>query len=258
MASFAESGDYEAAWRSLTATIRCRPAWAASATTPAKPPAIAPRSTRRSASTRSSASLATPRSPRAGRSTSPPRSGKRALVVGAGPAGLSGRLSSAPTRPSGDDPRGRAARGRHHALRHSEIPPAARRARRGSRSASSARREHRLNTKVDDIEAAMAEGLRRGVPRRWRTHRQAGLYPRRRRSENSRRRHTAAFDGGRGPAAPWPQGRHLRRRQYGAGRRAHRAAGLAPKRRSSSIAARAKKCPRTISNSKRRSRKASR
>ena len=64
--------------------------WAGSATTPARPPATAASSTRRSASTRSSASSATRRSSRAGQSRSPRRrSGKRVLVVGAGPSGLS-------------------------------------------------------------------------------------------------------------------------------------------------------------------------
>ena len=71
-------------------TIRCRRSWGASAITRAKPPAIAPRSTRRSASIRSSASSATRRSSRAGGSRRRrSESGKRVLVVGAGPSGLS-------------------------------------------------------------------------------------------------------------------------------------------------------------------------
>ena len=58
----AESGDYEARLAAADArTTRCRRSWAASAITPARPPATARRSTPRSASTRSSASSATRR-----------------------------------------------------------------------------------------------------------------------------------------------------------------------------------------------------
>ena len=63
-----------------------------------------PASTRRSASTRSSAFSATRRSSAAGRfDAARERSGKRVLVVGAGPSGHVGRLPPAPARPRGDD-----------------------------------------------------------------------------------------------------------------------------------------------------------
>ena len=65
-------------------------------------------------------------------------SGKRVLVVGAGPSGLSAAYHLRAPRPRAStiDEAGPLA-GRHDALRHSEIPPAARRARRRDRSASS-------------------------------------------------------------------------------------------------------------------------
>ena len=53
------------------------------------------------------------------------------LVVGAGPSGLSAAYHLRAARPRGHDLRSGAARGRHDALRHPEIPSAARRARRG-------------------------------------------------------------------------------------------------------------------------------
>ena len=71
-------------------TIRCRRRTAGSAITRAKPPAIAPSWTPPCRSTRSSVSSATWRRPRAGPSpVGARRRGKRVLVVGAGPSGLS-------------------------------------------------------------------------------------------------------------------------------------------------------------------------
>ena len=97
----AEAGEYEAAWRALTARqSACPRSWAASAITPAKPPAIGRRSTRRSASIRSSDSSATSRSPKAGRSTSrQTRDGQARARRRRRPGGPFGRLSSAPSRP---------------------------------------------------------------------------------------------------------------------------------------------------------------
>ena len=75
---------------SWSATIRCRRSTAGSVTTRARASATAPASTARSRSTRSSGSSATSRSSGGGRSTRRrPRSGKRVLVIGAGPSGLS-------------------------------------------------------------------------------------------------------------------------------------------------------------------------
>ena len=101
---------------------------------------LQPRPARRGgrASTRSSASSATRRSSGAGRSRPPAEpTGKRVLVVGAGPSGLSAAYHLTPPRPRGDDPRRRPDGRRHDALRHPQVPAAARRARRRGRSASS-------------------------------------------------------------------------------------------------------------------------
>ena len=140
-------------------------------------------STRRSASTRSSASSATRRSSRAGASTSTAApTGKRVLVVGAGPSGLSAayhlaRLGHSVTiRDAGP------ARRRDDALRHPEAT--------GCRATSSTPRSQRIldlgvdararARKVTDILDAMQEGgFDAVVPRRRRAHRQARLHPRR-------------------------------------------------------------------------------
>ena len=69
----------------------------------------------------------------AGLEVRPPRrseTGKHVLVVGAGPVGPVGGLPPAPPGPRGHGPRGRTAGRRHDALRHSQVPAAARRARR--------------------------------------------------------------------------------------------------------------------------------
>ena len=72
-----------------------------------------------------------------GRRRPPSPSGKRVLVVGAGPSGLSAAYHLTPPRPRGDDPRGRADGRRDDALRDPQVPAAARRARRRGRSGSS-------------------------------------------------------------------------------------------------------------------------
>ena len=59
----------------------------------------------------------------------PAESGKRVLVVGAGPSGLSAAYHLRRMGHACRNPRGRPVRGRHDAVRHSEISPAARRAR---------------------------------------------------------------------------------------------------------------------------------
>ena len=66
--------------------------------------------------------------------------------------------------------------------------------------------------------------LRRGVPRRRRPHRQARVHSRRRGGEDARRRVGAARHGRRGKADARSPRRHLRRRQHGARRRPHRQA----------------------------------
>ena len=73
------------------ATTRFPPSWAGSATTRARRPATGPSSTRRSGSTPSSGSWATSRSSEGWRLARPAGAdtGKRVLVVGSGPGGLS-------------------------------------------------------------------------------------------------------------------------------------------------------------------------
>ena len=103
--------------------------------------------------------------------------------------------SSAPGRPGsrppttstrlghdGDDPRRRPDGRRHDALRHPQVPAAARRARRRGRSGSSTWASTlELNRKVTDVARDDARGrLRRRLPRGRRPHRQARLHPRRR------------------------------------------------------------------------------
>ena len=63
-----------------------------------------------------------------------PPTGKRVLVVGAGPSGLSAAYHLARLGHAGRDPRGRAAPRRHAAFRHSRLPPAARRPDEGGRA----------------------------------------------------------------------------------------------------------------------------
>ena len=169
-----------------------------------------------------------------------------------------GRLPSAPSGPYGGDPRGRADRRRHDALRHSEIPAAAGRARCGDRSASSIMGVTlKLNAKVDEHRRDDDDArLRRRVSRRRRAHRQARLHPGRGSVEDPRRGSGAALDGRRGTS------------RCSAGASSSTAAaiprstsrappsGWARPRRSSSIAARATACRRTTSRSRRRSKKA--
>ena len=152
-------------------------------------------------------------------------SGKRVLVVGAGPSGLSAAYHLAAARPHRGDPRGRPAGRRHDAVRHSEIPAAARCA--GCRSQShprpgrdaQAQRQGRQDRRHD------AGGrVRCGLPGGRRAHRQARLHPGRRGREDPRRRAGAAFDGRRGQAAARPSRRRLWRRQYRPRRGAHRQA----------------------------------
>ena len=123
--------------RSWTST-RCPRSWAASVTTRARPPATACSSTRRSASTPSSASSATRRSATAGRvAPHAPPTGKRVLVVGAGPSGLSAAYHLARLGHTVEIHDAGPARRRHDALRHPALPAPARRPRRRDRSASS-------------------------------------------------------------------------------------------------------------------------
>ena len=68
------------------------------------------------------------------------RNGKRVAIVGSGPAGLGAAYFLAQTRIRGHDLRGRRRGGRHAALRHPSLSPAARRARSRSEEHHRARR----------------------------------------------------------------------------------------------------------------------
>ena len=136
----AESGDYEQAWRAAHATTtRCPRCMGRVCYHPCETPATAGSSTSASASTRSSASSATRRCGRAG-SSKPPASRDRQARAG-------GR---APARPDCPPPISSRALGHAVTIREAgplaggmmrfgipEVPAAARRARRGDRSASS-------------------------------------------------------------------------------------------------------------------------
>ena len=167
----------------------------------------------------------------ASRSPAPP-TGKRVLVVGAGPVRAVGRLP----------PRARSAtrstihdagplRRRHDALRHPALPAAARGPRRRDRSGSS--------TSASTLEL-QPHGRR---PRRPRCATAASTPPSSPSARTSASAPTsrpaaprkildavsrAAQHGGRGAAAARPPRRRLRRRQHRDGRRAHR---QAPRRR---------------------------
>ncbi len=193
----------------------------------------------------------------ASRSTAPP-SGKRVLVVGAGPVRAVGRLPPRARRARGHDPRRRTASRRDDALRHPPLPAPARGPRRRDRSGSSTSAwRSSCDAKVTDLRSAHAgRRLRRRVPRRRRAHRPARLHPRRQRGARARRGLGAALDGGRG-----------RRRSWAAASSSTAAAtrpwtwpappgGWAPRRRSSSTGGPASGCPPTTSRSRRPSRRA--
>ena len=209
-------------------------------------------STRRSASTRSSGSSATRRSAGAGRCPPVPRRpGKRVLIVGAGPAGLSAAYHLARLGHDVDDPRGRTDARRHDALRHPHLPPTTRRARRRDRSGSSTlgitlhcdtqgRRPRRGDGEGGFDAAFLAVGAHLGQ----RAYIPAGEAARVLDARRGPPRH-----GGRGAPAARPPGRRLRRRQHGDGRRPDRAPARRRPTRSSSTAAPRSRCRRTTSRS---------
>ena len=193
----------------------------------------------------------------ASRST-PRRSGKRVLVVGAGPSGLSAayhlaRLGHSVTVHDAG-PAGR----RDDALRHPAVPAAARRARRRGRSGSSTSASTlELNTQGHEHPRRDAGGrLRRRLPRRRRPHRQARLHPRRlgraRSSTPSRccaawRARSSRCSAGASSSTAAATPRWTRRAPR---------SGSAPRRRSSSTGAPATGCRPTTSRSRRPRRRA--
>ena len=154
-----------------------------------------------------------------------------------------------------------AAAGRHDALRHPDVPAAARRARRRDRSASSTSAStlelrHARSTDIARRDARRAASTRPSSPSAPTSASAPTSRPARRRTILDAVS-LLRGDGGRGAAAARPPRRRLRRRQHRDGRRAHRASGSAPTRRSSSTGAPATGCRRTTSRSRRRWRRAS-
>ena len=120
------------------------------------------------------------------------RAGRRRGAIGA----FRG-VPPAPARARGEDCRGGAARRRHDALRHPEIPAAAGRARRGS--AAHPRSRRRAPTQLQGVEDPRDDAgwtLRRRIPRRRRAHRETRVYPGGQRCAHARRGVSAARHGG--------------------------------------------------------------
>ena len=185
----------------------------------------------------------------------------------------SGCWSSAPGRPGSrppttspasatrsTDPRRRADAGRDDALRHPELPAAARRPRRRDRSGScdigvdarartTGRPTSSTRCTTDGFDAVfLAVGAHIGK----RAYIPAGEAARILDAVSLLR----SMEGEEHAAARPPR-RRLRRRQHRDGRRPHRASGSAPTKRSSSTGARATGCPPTTSRSRRPRRRAS-
>ena len=87
-----------------------------------------------------------------------PPTGKRVLVVGAGPARLVVRLSPAALGPRGRNPRRQPGARRDDALRHSRLPPAARRPHEGDRAHRGDGREDHPQHRVTDVLAEKEAG----------------------------------------------------------------------------------------------------
>ena len=159
------------------------------------------------------------------------RGGRRAVRQagaggGRGALGPVGGLPPDAARPRGHDPRGRADDRRHDALRDTEVPAAARRARRRGGAHPRHGREARARTaRSTNIEEAMREGGFDAAFLAVGAHiAQAGLHPRRAGGAHPGRRLGAAEHGGRGAADARPARGRLRRRQHRDGRGPHRQA----------------------------------
>ena len=222
-----KAGEHERAWRVLVERqpVRRR-STAGSATTRARPTATAQTSTARSRSTRSSGSWAIWRSS-AGGAFDPPavRSGKRVLVIGAGPSGLSAAYHLArlghevEIRDAGPEPGGMMRYGipAYRMPRDVLSGEIERIAALGVRMTS----DHR----VTDLDGRAPRGrLRRGVRRGRRAPVQAGGHPRAGRGPDRGRRVVPARRRvGRAAGDRAPR-RGLRRRQHRDGRGAGGAA----------------------------------
>ena len=225
----AESGDYENAWRVLTQGQSDARRDGAGLLSPLRE-RLQPGAGRRSGRHQFGRAFPRRRGDQArlalhaaGRGNRQARAGGRRRTVRA----FRG-LSSAPHGPCRFDLRCRARGRRHDALRHPQVPVAARRARCGSQADSRSRRRAQAQCQGRQY-SRDDEGrpVRCGIPCRRRPYRQARLSSRRFRLKGPRRRHDAALDGRRGQAAARPARRRLRRRQHRDRCRAH---GQAPRR----------------------------
>ena len=209
---------------SSSATTRCRRSTAGSATTRARASATAP-SLDSAVSIhcveRFLGDLALERGWRSTRRRR--RSGKRVLVIGAGPSGLSAAYHLARLGHEVEiRDAGRAAR-RDDALRHPGLPDAARRARRRAGPDRRARRAHHLRAPGRGPgRRAARRRLRRGLRRGRRAPVQAGRHPGRGRRADRRRGLVPAQRRLGRAAGDRPAGRRLRRRQHRDGRRPRR------------------------------------
>ena len=186
-----------------------------------------------------------------------PSSGKRVLVVGAGPSGLSAayhlRLLGHEVTIRDSAPCAR----RDDALRHPGLPAAAPDAVRRDRPHPRHGRHAGIRPASDRHRGRDGRRpVRCCLPRRRRAERQARLHSGRRFSPHPGRRHAAAFDGGRTSNRNWDAVSRFTAVATQRWTRPGRRAALALPMRSSSTGVPGRKCQLTMSRSRRRPKRA--